>query len=282
VNGRVAQEVGFDGFRASYVRVPGYTNELMSDFHSHDTYELFYLCSGERIYNINGRLHYIKRGEVVLINTHVVHKTIPTNAPDYERITLQIPPGFLDSMDLSDLKLSDCFAYNSPALLLPKKEQTILESILHTILEEAANQLIGYKAAVQLDLAKALVYIHRHAMATNHQLVQKSQIQKRITEVVRYIGENYMQDLSIPELAKRFFISRSHLSRTFRKITGLTIIEYLNSVRINHAKKLLRSTGLSVLQISAETGFNSVTHFERTFKKTTGCSPSQYRLLHLR
>lgn len=100
--------------------------------------------------------------------------------------------------------------------------------------------------------------------------------------MVSYIGENYMQDLSIPELAKRFFISRSHLSRTFKKITGLTIIEYLNSVRINHAKKLLRSTDLSVLQISAETGFNSVTHFERTFKKTTGCSPSQYRLLHLR
>ena len=254
----------------------------MSNFHAHDTYELFYLCNGERVFNINGRIHYIKSGEVVLINRHVIHKTIPTNAPDYERISLQIPPDFIHSLDLQDINLIDCFTYEVPALLLPKKERTILESILHTILDEATNQSIGYRAAIQVELGKALVHIHRHALSTNHQLVQETHIQKKITDVVCYIGNNYMNDLSIPKLAKHFYISRSHLSRTFKSVTGLTIIEYLNTVRINHAKKLLRDSDMSILEISEKTGFNSVTHFGRTFRKTTGCSPSQFRQLHLR
>ncbi len=278
---RVRQEINIDNFRASYVRVPGYTNELMNNFHAHDTYEIFYLCNGERVFNINGRIHYIKRGEVVLINHHVIHKTVPTNVPDYERISLQIPPDFLNSLNLHDMSLTDCFAYSTPALLLPKKKQTIVESLFHNIIAEATKQSPGYKAAIQIDLAKALVYIHRHALSANHQLVQETHIQKKITDVVRYIGNNYMNELSISHLAKRFFISRSHLSRTFKKVTGLTIVEYINMVRINHAKKLLRNENFSILQISEKSGFSNSTHFARIFKRTTGYSPSQFRQLQL-
>lgn len=51
-----------------------------------------------------------------------------------------------------------------------------------------------------------------------------------------------MSEITLPILANHFHISRSHLSRTFKKVTGLTIVEYLNSVRISQAQKLLRNT----------------------------------------
>lgn len=86
-----------------------------------------------------------------------------------------------------------------------------------------------------------------------------------------------MSEITLPILANHFHISRSHLSRTFKKVTGLTIVEYLNSVRISQAQKLLRNTKKSISQISSDTGFNNISHFDRTFKKITGYSPSDFR-----
>jgi AraC-like DNA-binding protein len=65
--------------------------------------------------------------------------------------------------------------------------------------------------------------------------------------------------------------------RNFRKRTGMSFIEYLHSVRINNAKKLLQQSRLYVDDISYECGFNTVSFFNRKFKESTGMTPCQYR-----
>ena len=68
-----------DNFRVNYVNNPGYSSANMSNYHAHDTYELYYLCNGERSYYVNGQRYYVKRGEIVLINRNIIHKTSTTN-----------------------------------------------------------------------------------------------------------------------------------------------------------------------------------------------------------
>ena len=268
-------------FRISYIKLPGIVTSGMHHFHAHPTYELFYLCSGERLYYINGKKYYVKRGDLLLIDRHDIHKTTPTTVPDYERIVLQIPDSFISSLALVDVKLTDCFQYNSPVVLLPKKDQTFVESTLYSIIEEAKEQSLGYQSLIQTYLAQILIRVHRYAISANHQLDQATHIHKKITEVVAYIGDNYTSEITLPLLAERFHISTSHLARTFKKVTGLTIIEYLNTVRLSQAQKLLRKGSKSISDISGMVGFGSVTHFERLFKSASGYTPTQFRKLYL-
>ena len=86
------------------------------------------------------------------------------------------------------------------------------------------------------------------------------------------------EDVRIDELAKLVGVSSSYLQRIFRQVQGVTIVEYLNRLRIDRAKLLLVNTSDSVIDVAMAAGFNSRQHFCRVFASLEGCSPSQYRI----
>lgn len=92
-----------------------------------------------------------------------------------------------------------------------------------------------------------------------------------------YVLENYKHNLQIEDIAKHIHVSTSYLSKSFSNVTGDTITEYINAVRIKAAKKLLRETEAPIYQISEDVGYNSSYYFCRIFKKATGVTPLQYR-----
>jgi YesN/AraC family two-component response regulator len=101
-----------------------------------------------------------------------------------------------------------------------------------------------------------------------------------LPDIVQHINRNFMQKITLDDVSKQFYISRFYLSKTFKETTGFTFVEYLNSVRIKEAQKLLIITNKKIIQISYEVGFGSVAHFGRVFKTITGYSPLQYRKLN--
>lgn len=119
--------------------------------------------------------------------------------------------------------------------------------------------------------------MNRYATSVNHQLDQNTHIHKKVNEVVRFIGRNYMNEITLPLLSEEFHISNSHLSRTFKKVTGSTIVDYLNTVRINKAQKMLRETEQTISEISGAIDFGSITHFGRVFKRASGYTPTEFR-----
>jgi YesN/AraC family two-component response regulator len=86
-----------------------------------------------------------------------------------------------------------------------------------------------------------------------------------------------MQELSLYLLAEKFYVSPYYLSRFFKEATGFTFVEYVNSVRIKEAKKLLERTTMKVSLVAKKVGFGSVTHFGRVFKSVTGYVPLYFR-----
>ncbi|HHX51535.1 MAG TPA: response regulator [Clostridia bacterium] len=100
-------------------------------------------------------------------------------------------------------------------------------------------------------------------------------------KVISFLGANYASDLSLKEVAKRFYFSPSYLSKMLKKETGLTYTEYLNHLRITQARMLLKNSDLIISKIAVMVGYNDVCHFNRTFKKMMGVNPSQYRRLAL-
>ena len=92
-----------------------------------------------------------------------------------------------------------------------------------------------------------------------------------------YINKNYADDLALEDMSAMLGFDRSYFCRIFKSATGATFTEYLNFVRICKAEKRLSEGNDSILDISAEVGFSSVSYFNKVFKKYRNCSPSLYR-----
>ncbi|ETT33648.1 two component AraC family transcriptional regulator [Paenibacillus sp. FSL R7-269] len=98
-----------------------------------------------------------------------------------------------------------------------------------------------------------------------------------MTEIVKYIEQNYPSDLSLQEVAGKFQVSREYVSRRFKQEYGINFSDYIVSVRIEKAKLLMQNPGLKLAQISEMVGFHDVKYFSKVFKKHTGHSPKDYR-----
>ena len=98
-----------------------------------------------------------------------------------------------------------------------------------------------------------------------------------VREILRYLHDNYYQDISLRDLADRYFLNPSYLCRTFKKQVGKPFTVYLANLRLRHACELLRATTMSVYEIAERCGYKDYFYFARLFKRTLGVTPSQYR-----
>lgn len=99
--------------------------------------------------------------------------------------------------------------------------------------------------------------------------------------VRRYLEAHYLENISLEELAKRYGVSFSYLSRTFKKETGTGMMEFLTALRIQEACELLEK-GMRTADAGAAVGFDDPKYFSRVFRKEKGMSPSEYREKHMR
>lgn len=113
---------------------------------------------------------------------------------------------------------------------------------------------------------------------SNDQYLKQHQTNNYIVKgIVRYIDENYQTEISLNLLAQKFNISPNYISRLFKEVTGETLFNYLNGVRIEKAKEFLKDMQMKMYEIGYKVGFKSAVHFNIVFNKITGLTPKQYR-----
>lgn len=98
-----------------------------------------------------------------------------------------------------------------------------------------------------------------------------------VDAATRYIRGNFDQNLTLDGIARAVYISPYYLSHIFKEQLGCTVIDYLTKVRIEEAKKLLRTKGLSIVNVAERIGYNDSGYFSRVFKKTEGVTPSTFK-----
>lgn len=92
-----------------------------------------------------------------------------------------------------------------------------------------------------------------------------------------YIRENYKNEISLEDVAKKIHISSSYLSKLFKDVIGENFIDYITRIRIDKSIELLKSTNLSIKEISYELGYIDPNYFCKVFKRVTGYTPSETR-----
>jgi AraC-like DNA-binding protein len=264
-------------FLLSTRKAVGHFNMLGNHFH--DQHELYYLLSGERFYFVKDRTYSVHKGNLVFINSNELHKTSDTGVPNHERIMLRFSESFIggDRPPMNDL-LREFEQKIPPLTELPVRGQQQVEELLQRMVHEIERREAGFEAVLQSALIQLLVYIYRNNRdrqdASFHHL---SPVHEKISEVVQFINTHYQEPITLGLLSKEFYISPFYLSRVFKEVTGFTFVEYLNTLRIKEAQRLLRETGAKVIAVSEQAGFGNIAHFGRIFKKLTGLSPLQYK-----
>ena len=98
-----------------------------------------------------------------------------------------------------------------------------------------------------------------------------------IQEVLAYIEQNYRSELTLSDLADRFYVSKEHLSRLFKKETGQNLFSYIIERKLLEGRRLLTETDSTLDDIAYSLGFSNGNYFSKVFKKNVGISPSSYR-----
>lgn len=98
-----------------------------------------------------------------------------------------------------------------------------------------------------------------------------------IYSIAQYIEQNYGQEVTLQDIADRFYLSREYISRKFKQEFGVNIFDYLLQIRMDKAKILLQNPNLKITQIAAMVGYPDEKYFSKVFKKEFGQSPGQYR-----
>ena len=103
-----------------------------------------------------------------------------------------------------------------------------------------------------------------------------------IQQAVNYIEKHFKEDISAADTAAMVGLSREHFSRIFREYTGVTFKQFLISLRLAVAYRLLVGTELSTMDIALSAGFPDSQNFSRHFKRRYGCPPAEYRKTYAR
>lgn len=142
-----------------------------------------------------------------------------------------------------------------------------------TQLESRFFQLLSETADVEA-LERALLEVAKHLARESR---QEKQNKLNPAFISQYIELHYMESMHLDHIAEVVGTSAKYFSRYFRKTFGVNYIEYLNKVRLSHAKELLKDTHLSIAEIGEKTGYLNTSTFSATFRKYFGISPSEYR-----
>lgn len=142
------------------------------------------------------------------------------------------------------------------------------------LLIEQSNKNTGFEELIKSGFIELLVFLVRVA-GTQEKSVDLSSNEQTIRGLIDHLKENFIDDLSIDELAEICNMSTRSLSRHFKEFTGKTIVQFITELRIHYACERIRET--RQISFSAfDAGFNDISFFYRTFKKHVGVTPKEF------
>ena len=232
------------------------------------SYLFFYIISGSGILNYDGTKYPVSAGECVFINC-------------------QTPYFHQSSHDLWSLNWIHFYGPTIHSIYLKYMER----GGLPVFRPKDISGLNGhwktlYHLASSTDYIKDMK-INEHLFSIITLIMEESwnpdarplsRKQQSLIDVKEYIDRHYAEKITLDKLSEEFLINKYYLERIFKEQFGCSIINYLLSIRITHAKQLLRFSDKSIEQVGLECGISPLYYFSRMFKQTEGISPSEYRM----
>lgn len=255
------------------------------DKHTHDFIEIAYITQGEVWHLINNQKNLLKKGDYVIIDYGAAHSFEVINNSTVNIINCLFTPNLID-MSLKDCRSMkqllnnylityDCIISDENKLVFHDDTGDIF-SILEKVKNEYRFKKNGYIQLIRSGLVEIIIRSMRKYQEANSLSTDSSSFDD-IKIIENFINSNYDKNISLDELASKLNLSANYISHFFKKNTGITISNYIQKARINHACRLLLNTKYKVSEISHMVGYNDYKFFNEIFKKHIKASPLQYK-----
>lgn len=239
---------------------------LGCDKHYHGVFEIYYLEKGSCTYFIDDRCYEVKEGDVVLIPEGIIHNTVYQNER-HRRKLIQCSKKYIPTSVYEKMQ-SLVYIYRNPTV------RSDIDRIFDRIEKEYENSDDFSKDMLVYLTGELLFLLARNIR--NRQDITTGSVY--IEKALGYVRENFTSDIKLSDVAEICHISTEHLSRKFKKETGLGFNEFLNMLRLQKAEYILKNDkDISVAEVAFACGFNDSNYFSEKFHSVYGYTPSSLR-----
>lgn len=274
---------------------------IMRNRHFHETIELHFIIYGQRLMFVDQETYRMVPHTAIMVNHNVIHKTAtaPNVPPDHHNFILQLSRSVFDEK-FREFGLKGFDEFGSKYGGLTKFNETewqLIQSIIDEFKAACEDERNGMTSSMEdihsflylqaLELVGIFAKSRRRDMQSkvlskgleteDQELLVKTGVHQKVRDIAIYLQGHTDENMTLDDLAKKFFMSKSYLTRVFRNVTGFSVVEYITYNRVQKAQQLLRSTDTSITDIAEMCGFGNITYFEKVFKQMTGYSPGKYR-----
>ena len=248
----------------------------VSMLHYHDELEMLLIYSGRFLCRVDSKDYIAEAGDIIFVNSGVPHETALLS-DSCEQVLLQFrESSFLNTEIRRIIKYSVKLAnLEGEGVRILRADE--LFAAIDNIAAECERKETAYEIIVRSEILRIIGTLYRMRILSDGEQVYNSAAVQKILPALVYINQHYAEDLTLVDVASRLGFDKSYFCRIFRQAVGATFTEYLNFVRICKAEKRLATTTDSILDISFDVGFTSVSYFNKIFKRYRNCSPSFYR-----
>ena len=237
--------------------------------HFHEHYVIGLIERGNRHLLCKNKSYDLQSGDLMLMNPKENHTCESIDGQPLDYRCLNIKPEIMEMMvyEITGGRYMPQFTRN---VIYSSNEVTLIRELHHMIMEK-------YK---EFEKEEAFYFLIEYFLKKYTEKVEtnSAQISTQIRESCDYMDRNYRNQVSLEDLCNVSGLKKYTLLRSFTKQCGVTPYQYLEAVRINHAKKLLEC-GVEPIEVAMQTGFSDQSHFTRFFKSFIGITPKQYQII---
>jgi len=226
-------------------------------------YDLTYIYGGSAVYSVDGKDHCVGKGDLVFVSKGQTRQawTDPNNPVNSYAFNFVI------------YSPNDDCPLHFPTVFHIGSDQYFLD-----IVTKINKLWLEREKGFMFEVSALLMLVLSHVYKTCEAYERKQSLDdSRIDVIKQYILTNYTKKISQRELADLVKLHPVYMGTLFHVLTGYTIKEYMNRIRINKASDLLLEQELTVTQTAQRCGFEDVFYFSKVFKKYTGLSPTGWR-----
>ncbi|MCM2534093.1 AraC family transcriptional regulator [Neobacillus pocheonensis] len=268
-----------------------------SDFHSHTEFEIYRFHEGICRYIIGNKIYHLQPGDIIVMNGLTLHRAYPSFDAAYVRSVVSFSSEWIKPSLCKDLNLPELLEpfIKMGHMLLRMGDHECLKTI-DLLMEDIEKTKQNCDRIGHANRASLTYRMHEGKFKTSliqllmmvYELSQSyfysdgdvcSEKEQRVFQIKKWIDQSFTKPLSLDSIASSLAISRSYMAALFKEVTGLSVMEYVMHCRLNAARYMLEMENKTILEISVDTGFESVSHFSRYFKQKLGKTPSEYRKL---
>lgn len=255
--------------------------------HKHNYIEIVYVCTGEIVHYIDGKVLSMKEGDLLLMNQHVKHSVRRAEMGDIGINFIALPEFF--DIPLQMMRRQNVIAdfllgtlrqnYTVPQyLLFQLKDQKYISNLMENMISSVVYDSENEDVINQYSMGLVFLYLLNNMDKLAHNSSQSYE-DVVIQAALKYIDSQYRTAV-LSRIAEDFNLSLSAVSRLIKKNTGFTFVELLMRKRFQKALMFLVETDLPIEQIASNIGYENQSYFYRQFKAHYGVTPSQYRAEH--